>query len=622
MKKLLYIFLLVPFLLPSCNEKLDEYWKNPNIYEPGPEEMVSGLFTRLQKNRFWLKDYGEWYWYLSGWDQGIFQSVQVCTYVPYSVAYCDFWAYDQYGDVEKFVSTANNNIPQKFERFYTDQVNYSLILDAMLQVSDISEEAYDNTVIYLKLATVIKNVIALQTVDLFNSIPYFDAFKGSEAIFFPEYDDPMEIYKSVIEEYKTIAGELPAIHGKMSELAKNVFIRQDIFFKGDTNKWIKFINSQILKASVRISGVAADFVKPYIADAIKNLPTEDYTFTSPTLNENRIGISAGGIRQRGFYEQYYQLCVPDIIMLRLNRGEDIYEPEIDDPRLPVLAIGYSETGKADNVEYYGVSGNWERNKYLRGLPADTVYPVDSCRRNVFPQIGTPMSNAIRPQFPMDDFVKACRWSYYNPITFVLGESPLYISSLAEMDLFLAEVALKGLATTGKTAGEHIRDAVINSTSFWYMMNSVPNYAGNMSEETKKILTPAKPAASIINNYANVIQSEFNAAANLEDKMEILMQQKYIHMNIYEAFECFTELRRTRHPKLEPITCYGAGTKLNNATMMIERFILPTSERTNNFDAYSKVMADDKWGKPVFWVPQDKINEKYFLPKALKEHNVQ
>jgi hypothetical protein len=29
------------------------------------------------------------------------------------------------------------------------------------------------------------------------------------------------------------------------------------------------------------------------------------------------------------------------------------------------------------------------------------------------------------------------------------------------------------------------------------------------------------------------------------------------------------------------------------------------------------MADDLWGKPVFWVPQDKINEKYFLPQAIK-----
>jgi hypothetical protein len=218
---------------------------------------------------------------------------------------------------------------------------------------------------------------------------------------------------------------------------------------------------------------------------------------------------------------------------------------------------------------------------------------------------------------MDNMVRACRWSYYNPVTFVLSETPLYIFSLAETDLLLAEAALKGLVPTGKSAAQHINDAVIHSTDFWYMVNSSPNYAGDMSDETKKILTPAKPSADIVGKYAAVIQGEFETAANVEGKMEILMQQKYIHLNIMEGFECITELRRTRHPKLEPITCYGSSTKLDNATMMIERFKLPTSERTNNFDEYAKVMADDLWGQPVFWVPLDKISETYFLPQAIK-----
>ncbi|GHT58152.1 hypothetical protein AGMMS50239_02100 [Bacteroidia bacterium] len=600
--------------MPSCNEQLDRDWKNPNVYQPKPDEVVSGLFIHLQKNRFWLKDYGEWYWYLSSWDQGIFQISQVCTYVPYSGAYCEFWADDHYGDAENFVSDANGNIPAKFERFYTEMNNYGLIRD---EIATLGEADYDNNVIYLKLATILKDVIALQTVDLFNSIPYFDAFKGSEAIFFTPYDDPMEIYKSVIEEYRTIAGELPGVYGKMSDLSKSTFARQDIFFNGDVEKWVKYINAEILKSCVRISGVAADYIKPILSEAIKNLPATDFTFPSPQVNENRIGVSAGGIIQRGLYEQYYQLSIPDIIMTRINRGKDIYETEIDDPRLPVLAIGYAETGKADSVEYYGVSGNWERNKYLRTLPVDTVLPIDSCRRNVYPQGITAQSNAIRPTLPMDNMVKACRWSYYNPITFVLAETPLDIFSLAEIDLLLAEVALKGLTPTGKTPGQHINDAVVHSTDFWYMMNSSVNYAGTMSDETRKILTPAKPSAGIINAYASTIQREFETAPGVEDKMEILMQQKYIHLNIFEAFECFTELRRTRHPKLEPITCYGSSTKLDNQTMMIERFKLPTSERTNNFEEYSKVMKDDLWGKPVFWVPQDKISELYFLPQAIK-----
>jgi hypothetical protein len=614
MKKLLYTLWLTLFLLPSCNEELDKDWNNPNAYQPKPDEVVSGLFTHLQKNRFWMKDYGEWYWYLSGWDQGFTQTFQISTFVPYSGAYCEFWADDHYGDVENFLSTANGNIPANFERFYTDMNNYGLIRD---EVATLSGEEYDNTVIFLKLATVLKNVIALRTVDLFNSIPYFNAFRGSEGIFFTPYDDPMAIYKAVIEEYQTIAGELPSIYGKMSESTKNTLARQDIFFKGDVERWVQYVNAQTLKSCIRISGVAADYVKPILAEAVKNLPDADFTFTCPQANENRVGSSAGGIRQRGFYEQYYQLCIPDVIMLRLNRGSDLYEPETDDPRLPVLAIGYSESGKADNVEYYGVSGNWDRNKYLRTLPVDNALPIDSCRRNVFPQGSAAQSNAIRPTLSMDNLVQACRWSYYNPITFVLNETPLYVSSLAEVDLLLAEAVLKGLVATGKSTGQHVNDAVVHSTDFWYMVNSAEHHAGSMSSETAKMLTPEKPAAATVSAYAATVQGELEAASGEEEKMEIIMQQKYIHLNILEAFECMTELRRTRHPKLEPITCTGSSTKLDNATMMIERFKLPSSERTNNYDEYAKVMADDLWGKPIFWVPQSKINETYFLPQALK-----
>lgn len=607
MKKFIYFILIIPFLMvSSCEDRLDRDWNNPNVYQPKPDEVVSGLFTHMQKTRFWMEDYGEWYWYLSE-VYGSFSTIsQINCMMPYSDGYINYWADWHYGVLDEFVGTANGNVYGKFERLYTDLTNYGLIRD---EVSVLSGSEYDDAVIYFRLATVLKNVVALQTVDLFNSIPYFDAYKGTKGIFFTPYDDPMDIYKSVIEEYQAIAKELPGLFNGMSDLAKNTLIKQDIFFKGDIGKWVQYINAQTLKSSVRMSGVAADYVKPFITEAARNLPTEDFVFASPQVNENRIGISAGGIIQRGFYEQYYNLAIPDVIMARMNRGEDRYDANIDDPRLPAIAMGYSVDGSSDHIEYYGISMNWERNRYLR----ITLPEGEGRKINAFPN----GSNALRPTQPMDIMVKSCPWTYYNPVTYVLSEAPLSIFSLAEVDLLLAEVELKGLASTGKSAGQYMNDAVRHSTDFWYMMNSVPNYAGDMSEDTKNILTPAKPSADIVDGYASVIQNEFEAAGGVEDRMEIIMQQKYIHLNIMEAFELFTELRRTRHPKLEPITVTAPSSTLVNATMMLERFKLPPSERTNNFDEYSKVMNDDKWGTPIFWVPQDKINEKYFLPEAIK-----
>jgi len=611
MKKIFYYLLIIPFLLTtnSCEKELDQLWLNPNKYTPKPEEVVSGLFTNMQKSRFWQKDYGEYY-YLIGSFGTFLDIVQIKSTWPYTETSMNRWVNNNYGDLDRFVSNASGNASGRFTWFYTSLTNYALI---RYEIAQTEGSDYDESLIYMHLATILKNVVALQTVDLFNSIPYFDAFKGIDGIFFVPYDDPKEIYRSVISEFREIANELPNIYSKMSELGKRTFETQDLFFKGDIDKWIQYINAECLRACVRVSGVDEDFVKPIIAETIKNLPKEDFTFACPDMNQCRVGTSGNaGIIQRGMWEQYYNLAVPDVIMTRMNRGDDSYEIEIDDPRLPVIAMGFTPDGTTNRVEYYGVSMNWERNKYIRlTLPA-----AEGRKWNVTPQ-DKPAYYVMYPNYSMDVMVTTCPWTYYNPITYVLSEMPLYILSQAEIDFFLAEVALKGLASTGKASGEHINDAVKHSTDFWYMMNQVPNYAGEMSDATKAILTPPKPSENIIDNYANTIKGEFELADGEEGKMEILMQQKYIHLNFLGAYELFAELRRTRHPKLEPITCKGESKSLVNEMMMLERFMLPTSERATNFEEYAKVMADDQWGKPIFWVPQNKINEKYFMPSAIK-----
>jgi hypothetical protein len=629
MKKIIYILLLLMTVLlggASCSSELDSNWKDPSKYEPKPDEVVSGLFTHMQKTRFWLEDYGEWYWLLA---YKVFDTPQITAIVPYSENFINANADAEYGDLNRFMSTANGNTDGRFSKVYLDLTNYGLIRDEIKELEKYGNST-DDVLIYLRLATILKDVVALHSVDLYNSIPFSEAFRGSEGILFPKYDDPMEIYKSVIEEYRAISSELPGIYDKMSAGAKKTLETQDIFLKGDIHKWIQYINSQNLKACVRISGVAEDYVKPYITEVIKDLPTEDFTFTSPYLNEARIGTGGNsGIIQRARYENYYCMTIPDVIMTRMNHGGDEYNINEDDPRLPTIGIGFTPDGTTDRVEYYGVSMNWERERYLRvTLPIikevkdkGTSYNVNGGRWNITnPLDSTPgisHSNMIRPTQSMDVMVKSCMFSYYNPVTYVLSESPLRIVSMAETDLFLAEVALKNLASTGKTPGAHINDAVKHSTDYWYMMNHAPNYAGTMSDATKAIVIPEKPSTAIIDAYASKIQGEFEAAAGAEDKMEILMQQKYIHLNISGAYELFTELRRTRHPKLEPITCITSGRSLINQTMMLERFTLPSSELSTNFKQYSKVMENDKWDKPIFWVPQSKVSESYFLPQAIK-----
>jgi hypothetical protein len=579
------------FCAGACADELDDLWKDPNKYTPKPEQTVSGLFTTMQQTRFFKGDYGEWY-YILGYENSFIHQAQLITYLPYTVSWCLWFEEYPYGDMIKYPGTASGNHNRRFTGLYEELKNFGLIRD---ELAELSGAELDDNLIFGQLSTVIKDIVALQAVDLFNNIPFSEAYKGTLGVFFPKYDDGEEIYKSIIDSYKAIADGLPSVHSKMSAKAKAIFEKQDIFFKGDIKKWVQFINAHRLKSSLRISGVAEDFAKTHIAEAIRDLPDRDFTFTCPEPNENRLSGEAGGIIQRAWYEQHYMTCVPDVMMMRMNRGDSLYNVAEDDPRLPAIICGHAIDSTLSKIEFTGVSMNWNRNKYL----------IENKIR---------VHGVVRPKgITMENYVRRNAWNYYNPATFALNELPLYLFSLGEIDLLLAEVALKGLANTGKQADEHIYDAVVHSTDFWYAMNASPDYCTDMSQKVDDIVHPKKPSDAIIQNYASTIRSEFNAAADVEGKMEILMQQKYIHLNILQPYECFAELRRTRHPKLEPVTS-GAVVK---ATAMWERFKYPPNELSTNFENYSTVSDVDNYTSHIFWVPQSKRNESYFLSDQLK-----
>jgi hypothetical protein len=635
MKKLI-ILLIVPMLMatiPACESELDRLWENPNTYTPSADDICPGLFTHLQKTRFFQMDYGEWYWMFG--NGGIPVMIQLTGGMEpaatgdrygevYEGALLNNYAAIDYPDPVRCPGrSTNGNDRNRFGWFYTDLNNYALIRD---EVANMEGQGKDDNQLYFELATVLKDVVALQTVDLFNKIPYKNAFRGSEGVFFTPYDNPKEIYEAVLDDYSRIAKELPGIAAKMSASAKNTFAKQDIFFGGNVDKWVRYINAQILRSAVRASdgGIAAS--KYLTANVLNNLPDEDYLFKSRQVCPQTWGAGDGGGEMffRGLSDRFWRITVPDNIMerMKIDKASRVYNPNVDDPRLPVIAMGFvrSDDATSPAPEYYGVSGNWNRNlAVLMG-----THPTEPRRINIYPQdldtgVFIDDINSAYGGGP-NEYVQGTPWSFYNPMTYIcVDDYQFKIESRAEVELFLAEVALKGLATVpGGDAKAHLENAVNASIDFWYRMNQLADgtLASKLkpySELAKKILQPTKPVNSAA--YAAAVASKLSGS--VEDDMEIIMQQKYIHLNLIGVYELFAELRRTRHPKIEPIslTWEKTGVSLNNATMMIERVKYPDSERTNNAAEYAKVETDDNWTTPVFW--STKSTTSYFLPAALK-----
>jgi hypothetical protein len=558
MKKILIIFISL-FVLASCQDILEEEFKDPLKYTPDVDQVAPGLFTNaITQWKFYIKDYGEWWWQNSGY--GILSYAQItCRYITPRYG----WFID-YDDVVNG-SVFNQDGFGWFNDYYTRMRNWGLIRDVL---EDLEGQDYDDNLIYFKLLTIVKDWGALRNVDLYNSIPYFGAFKGTQGEFFVPYDDPKEIYVAVLDELKTVAAELPGIYQNMSAEGKSLLEQQDLALQGDVDKWVRYANALRLRYAVRLSGVDEALAKQHIGEVIGNLPQTDLAWDIPHVDAAS-ALPGGGTWQRGMYERPYATHISNVILNRMNFHNLEYEEDIDDPRLPVLALPTKYN------DYRGVSmdADGQEAGYNAG---DRYYAWGD-------DITTSSQNNSKSM-----------WSH---VTYTHNNMPADMFTLGEIDLLLAEVAAKGLASTGKSAGDHINDAVVHSTDFWYEMNGLSDYGQNAPEPWVSLIRPTKPSSGTISSYAGKVKSAYDAKSSIEDQMEIIMQQKYIHINLLRPYMLWGELRRTRHPKLEKMTFQGKV-----MTPSPERLKYPSTEVSNNTEFYLQVVDQDNWTTPTFLVP--------------------
>ncbi len=573
---LIYLSVLVAIGSASCKKDLEERFYHPDQLSEGLTDIVPGLFTRtISENKIYVQDYGEWYYLLSG-GTSITGYAQIANrYVSYRYDWFSSWADLTSGNgFDDFPISGQSY----FEGSYRRLKSWETLRN---EVSRREGQEKLDADMYYKLVTLTKVYQSGKLVDLFNSIPYFDAFQASNQTrenWYPAYDDPKEIYHSIIEDLGMLIDSLPIAYGLMSNTAQQVLQQQDLVFRGDMDKWVKFANATRLKLLVRISGVDAGYAAPLITAALgKPLPDTDLSFPIWFDTDQKNG---GGFWMRGLYENTYASFIPKIILNRMNYGDSAYDAAVDDPRLPVIAM------PTKYGDYKAIS-----------------YDIDA---------QTPIYDAGERYYPYADNLALAleqnAYSLYNIATYHRnGKMPVYMFSRAEVDLLLAEIALKGLANTGKSAEEHIKDAVLHSTDFWYNLNLLSDFKDDGdSQGMSDVLYPARPDVGVIDAWAEKVKADFVAAPSEDDKMEILMQQKYIHLNILHPYELWAELRRTGHPKLEPFTWRGQDIKV-----FPERVRYPTAEARDNPTSFSKVSDQNNMTSKIFWVPGDRNPQLYW-----------
>jgi hypothetical protein len=237
--------------------------------------------------------------------------------------------------------------------------------------------------------------------DLYGNVPYSEANKGIEGIFFPKYDSQESIYKDMLAKLETAANAIGS--------GPDAVGAADVIFKGDFAKWKKFTNSMMLRLAMRVSNVdpalAQQFAQKAISggvmqsnDDIALLPCS----SGPSLWFNQNGLSRALIPSDWGARNMLSKTLVDFLQTR------------NDPRLRIWAV----------------RGIWG-GPYLTD-PAD--------------QIGMPngydsetMKEYLGQTEPVD---RELEFSRINPMLLDVDD-PWIVMTAAESQFLLAEAAVKG-----------------------------------------------------------------------------------------------------------------------------------------------------------------------------------
>lgn len=381
-----------------------------------------------------------------------------------------------------------------------------------------------------------------QMVDLYGDIPWTEAGKlnangGDYTISYPKYDSAQEIYTSMLDDLKAISTEL-----NMLSIPENItksFNTQDLINNGDLSLWKKYCNGLRLRMLTRVSSTSqfSNRSSSELAEIINNQSTYPLGTTNADNAQIEVynagsKISSDGIRDAFEADGWYANLASKKMIDEMKAKAD--------PRLPFIF----EPGASANNQYIGLDQS--------------------------------LGNAAQA-----DLARGGTIAIYNKSTFSRNKFfPGLLLTATEVNLLLAEYYNKtGNASNAKTAFEN---AVKESISLYQSIRS--------KSDDNTTPAAAEPNTAAINTHlANL---NWDGSSN---KLQLIATQKWIHLNLVQAIEAWSEVRRLDFPKFEVPT---QSSDINKTIPV--KFTLPTSESTHNKTNYDQIKDQDNQNTKLFW----------------------
>lgn len=175
----------------------------------------------------------------------------------------------QYKTFESYTIASNDNtIDFSYrELYYGGLADNEIIL--------LESKADSNWGLYLMTATM-KAYTFQYLVDLYDNVPYSEAFKGDQGLFNPTIDKGPAIYESIYG----LLNE--ALAQDISDFNTTRYSKYDLWCGGDLNKWTQLANTTKLRILLRQWEANTDFARTEITNLLANgqFLTSDVQFTN------------------------------------------------------------------------------------------------------------------------------------------------------------------------------------------------------------------------------------------------------------------------------------------------------------------------------------------------------
>lgn len=431
-------------------------------------------------------------------------------------------------------------LDERWERYYRGLTQFR---DMTNVYNSLPEEEKTERQAYLWFAKIVHFDQTQQVVDLHGSIPWSEAGtlrenKGDYSKTFAKFDKAEDIYKTMLDELKVISDAL--VTYKIPASLNNNFATQDLINGGNLDLWRKYCNSLRLRMLTRVQSSAA-FSSRATAE-LKEI------IDNPTK-------------------------YPVILVNADNAQLDVFNPSSD----------INSRGLKDALES---GGDWYANLGSKGM-IDQMNTLKDPRLPILFEKGAKSPTAfigLDPSLTATAQLALARGgtiSIYNKSTFSQNQVfPGILFSAAESNFLIAEYYVRnGQATLAKAKFDN---GVRESINMYYAIRSKSNNQ----------ITPITPAPTVgeIDTYLTALN--WAAAPN---KLNLIANQKWIHFNITQPIEGWSEVRRLDYPKFSFVLENSDIQK----TVPVKWQMAP-SEVTYNNDNYKAVEGESNPNTKLFW----------------------